>query len=236
MSNNKIELKEIAKNQTGFGLLIERDGYISMSEGNNQKLFEDIHGGSKDWNIPNPFIVDAVFQKFDIENANGRIYPERILRNQVDIYIDKYINQKCAIGEADHPESSSISTRTISHDILELHWEGRTLMGKLRIITSEGFRRYGVISCQGDQIANLLLNHVKIGVSSRGVGSVEQHLGKSIVGDDFELVCWDIVTQPSTPGAWIAFDKNELKPYVEAKNESNSLLTDKVNKLEKFLM
>lgn len=604
---NKIELKEIKKNQTGLGLLIESDGYISMSEPTNLKIFEDVNTHGNDWHVPNPFIVSAVFQKFDIENANGRIYPEAVLKRQVDAYIEKYMKNKCATGEADHPDcyaldnknnyiltsegwksfdddltlsqiltlnpetgvmeykplintvkqhykgkiihlkgrlidekvtpnhkfvvydrhnkfkglytaqdildkkvpdqnhcyipktaewsglndeyftlsrldeetipkiirneykdtlrkdinipiktwmkfmgiylseghvdgtrntgkvcvtqvkedvsalieelfiempfeftvikykndnrkvfcitdlrlshylkqfgkshqkfvpdfiknqskenlqifydwfvlgdgrkrgrtsdvfstskqlaldlneiqlkigycgsyhvdenrkdriikengverlikeenskpmhftykvlskgiyldermlsvteedyegeifcvevenhtwyamingvchwtgnSSSISTRTISHDVVELHWEGHTLVGKLRIITSEGFRRYGVISCMGDMIANLLMNNVRIGVSSRGVGSVEQRMGKYYVGDDFELVCWDIVTQPSTPGSWIASDKGELSQFIENDQTkvSKSLIEEKLEKLKNII-
>lgn len=586
---NMIDLKEIKKNQSGLGLLIENDGYISIDETGNRKIFEDINNHKGAWEVPDPFVVDAVFQKFDIENANGRIYPEAVLKKQVQIYIDKYINQKCSIGEADHPEcyvfdptsnvnliltqrgwikfdqicdtdlimtlnpdnfkmeykpilknilkdyegkvirlknrnindlvtpnhkfpiydrnnrfkgfftaqdifdkkipdqshcyipkqgkwdvinndfftihgdndlnipidtwmkfmgiylseghvttsknkydviitqvkedvcdlieemllelpipykkytwkitnkktfvindkrlnlylrqfgkcydkyvpnfikqqskeniqifydwfvlgdgrkrgnsndvfstskqlaldlnelqlkignsgtflesdrkidryinetdgskrlikaensqdmyfsykslskgiylddrmltvteedyngkifcvevenhiwyvmyngkchwtgnSSSISTRTISHDILELHWEGHTLVGKMRLITSEGFRRLGIISCMGDMIANLLLNHVRIGVSSRGVGSVEQKMGKFLVGDDFELLCWDIVTQPSTPQAWIATNSSELSQFIESDNanKNKSKLHEKIKKLE----
>ena len=100
--SNKVELKEIRKNQTGLGLLIERDGYISMSESENKNIMESIKNGG--WEVPDPFIVDAVFQKFDIENANNRIYPESILKPQVDVYIKKYVQQNCSTGEADHPE------------------------------------------------------------------------------------------------------------------------------------
>lgn len=118
--------------------------------------------------------------------------------------------------------SSSISSRTISHDILEMHWEGKTLVGKLRLITSEGFRKMGIISCMGDMIANLILSGVRIGVSSRGLGSVEERNGRLIVGDDYELICWDIVTQPSTPNAWIGLSKDEIEPFIEAKEQDKN--------------
>lgn len=224
-------LVEIKKGETGTGLLIERDGYISMTEGDNLKLFESLKEATKDggWHVPYPFIVDAIFQKYDIENANGRVYPEAILKKQVEIYIQNFIENKTSIGELDHPQEVSISARAISHIIEELHWEGHTLVGKLRLITSEGFRKFGIISCLGDMAANLLLEGVKIGVSSRGVGSVEQKYGKLIVGNDFELSCWDIVTQPSTPGAWIG-KPEELKQFVESKISNKNLIIDKLNK------
>lgn len=567
--SNKVELKEIRKNQTGLGLLIERDGYISMSESENKNIMENIKNGG--WEVPDPFIVDAVFQKFDIENANNRIYPESILKPQVDVYIKKYVQQNCSTGEADHPEcvcdkdakiltsegwvslwddltdkkvltynslldlteykvisnqyikdykgkvihiksnnmdahvtdnhkfqvfrsdgslsgfytakqimnkeienqdkcyilntlkwhgtyrenfvlngvtefpkfytkkmikhysesvvikmdswlklialylscghvnynrnmanvylsfynkkelpllielcnelpfsyvvskkrgnktsviikdirlseyfrsipknkipkevmslnseslrlfydwyllglneksnkniaqnenialdlnetllkigysssitcleeqyfvekslsskiflneklemceeeyngkvacvevenhnffcmtngkcywsgnSSSISTKTISHIILELHWEGNTLVGKMKILTSEGFRKFGIISCMGDMIANLLLSGVKVGVSSRGIGSVENKMGKYYVSDDFELVCWDIVTQPSTPGSWIGLNKQEIQQYVESKDKTDNTILEKIKKLDKYI-
>ena len=131
--------------------------------------------------------------------------------------------------------SSSISTKTISHMIIELHWEGNTLVVKMKIITSEGFRKYGIISCMGDMIANLLLSGVKVGVSSRGIGSVENRMGKYYVSDDFELVCWDIVTQPSTPGSWIGMNKQEIQQYVESKKETDKTIIEKIKKLDKYI-
>ena len=122
-------------------------------------------------------------------------------------------------------------------NILELHWEGKTLVGKLEIITSPGFRKHGTISCQGDQVANLLLQGLKIGVSSRGLGSVERKFGAEVVGDDYEIVCWDVVSDPSTPGAWIDEDDNNLKPYLEAKsNKDKNVLLEKLEKYDSWLL
>ena len=230
---NSNELVEIKKGKTGKGLLIEHDGFISMSTGNNAILRESVLESNRDglWKVPYPFIVDAIFQKFDIENANGRIYPEAILKKQVQLYIDTFVKNHTSTGQLDHPDTVTISGKEISHIIEELHWEGNTLVGKLRLITSEGFRKYGVISCLGDMAANLLLEDVTIGVSSRGVGSVENKFGKLIVGNDFELTCWDIVTQPSTPGAWIG-KPEELQQFIESKETANKKLLDKLNKFQ----
>ena len=84
----------------------------------------------------------------------------------------------------------------------------------------------------GDMIANLILTGVRIGVSSRGMGSVEEHMGKYVVGDDYEIICWDIVTQPSTPNAWIGLNKKEIQPFIE--NEPEKLTDDEKKLFEKL--
>ena len=231
---DKTDLKEIKKGSEGKGLLIEQDGYISMSEGNNKIIKESINN-TDGWHCPHPFIVDAVFQKYGIKNANGRIYPEAILKKQVEIYQER-IREKRALGECNHPQDSTIDLGRISHNIIELHWEGRTLVGKLELNVTQGFVKHGIASSLGDTVANLLLNGYKIGVSSRGVGSVEQKLGQYIVGDDFELICWDIVESPSTPNAYIGFSREELQPYLESKDySSNNVIIEKINKLKSIL-
>ena len=227
-------LQVIKEGKTGHGILIENDGYISLSEGrSNAQIKEDISNNG--WHVPNPFIVDAVFQKFGIKNANGRIYPENVLKREVEKY-QKLINERMALGECNHPAESTIDLSRVSHNIIELHWEGHTLIGKMEINTSEGFRKHGIVSTQGDMVANLLLNGYKIGVSSRAVGSVEQKLGQYIVGDDLELVCWDVVSSPSTPGAYIG-TPDELQQYVESDstNSMKSAINEKINKIRSIL-
>lgn len=231
-------LVEIKKGQTGTGLLIEHDGYISSECGNNKKLFEAINAEnatSDDFHCPYPFVVDAVFQKFGIENANGRIYPEDILRREVQKYTEM-ISQRMAMGELNHPSESVIDLSRVAINIVELHWEGHTLVGKLEIITSPGFRKHGIISCEGDQTANLLLQGYKIGVSSRGLGTVTNKMGVLYVADDYEIVCWDVVSSPSTPGAFISVSgKEELQQYVEAKKEEKPVLDERFLRADKIL-
>ena len=377
----KNDLVEIKKNNVGKGLLIENDGYISISEVQKKQIQESMGDGS--WHCPFPFVVDAVFQKFGIKNANGRIYPEDILKKQVALYQQR-IQEKRALGECytpdvlvltetgwkkmadikegenvltlnvetkeieikpvlykieyeydgdmiriqnsqindlvtpnhgfpifegetfkqfinaeklmndgeyllpcsltnineqitikssdvkkekyngtvmcievqnhtffvksngfehwtkncNHPSDSTIDLGRISHNIIELHWEGRTLVGKLELNVTQGFVKHGIASSFGDTIANLLLNGYKIGVSSRGVGSVEQKMGQYIVGDDFELICWDIVADPSTPCAYIASSREELQPYMESFEGHNirlSVLNEKIDKIKNIL-
>lgn len=231
---NKTDLKEIKKGAEGTGLLIEHDGYISMSEGKNKQLKESVNG-IDGWHCPYPFIVHSVFQKFGIKNANGRVYPEDILRREIEKY-QRRIGEKMATGELNHPAESTIDLGRVSHNIIELHWEGRTLVGQLELNLSPGYVKHGIVSTMGDMAANLLLNGYKIGVSSRGVGSVEQKLGVYTVGDDFELICFDIVSDPSTPNAFIGADREELQPYIESKdNKKNKIISEKINKIKTIL-
>ena len=230
----KNNLVEIKKNQTGTGLLIENDGYISMDKGHNKTIKEEFENNGE-WHVPYPFIVDAVFQKYDIKNANGRIYPENTLKKQVEIYQQKIAEHR-AYGELNHPSESTIDLGRISHNIIELHWEGHTLVGKMELNLSRGFVNEGIVSTMGDMAANLLLNGYKIGVSSRGVGSVENKLGTYIVGPDFELICWDVVSDPSTPGAYIGRKEN-LEQYIE-NNESEKekpKLNEKLLRIQSIL-
>lgn len=229
-------LVEIKKGESGTGLLIEHDGYISMDCGDNRKLFEDINSSDNDdFHCPRHFIVSAVFQKYGVENANGRIYPEHVLKKEVQRYIDK-INEKRAIGELNHPSESVIDLSRVAMNIIELHWEGRTLVGKLELLTSPGFRKYGIISNQADQAANLLLSGIKIGVSSRGLGTVTNKMGVLYVSDDYEIVCWDIVSDPSTPQAWITPEDNIPQQYIESKDNSDkSKLFEDLDKFADWL-
>lgn len=145
-------------------------------------------------------------------------------------WLMKYNNKISWTHNCDHPESSIIATDRVSHNITEIWWEGHTLMGKIEIAMSPGFVNYGIISCKGDQVANLLRLGYRIGVSSRGVGSLQEVNGKYIVQDDFEIICWDIVTSPSTPGSWIFNNKEAAKPFTESTLSKKNLLSDNLNK------
>ncbi len=226
------KLTEIKKGQVGTGLLIEHDGYMSLNSKENKVLKESIEKfESGDLNeLPYPFIVSAVFQKYGIENANGRIYPEHVLKRETEKY-QIAIKERRAYGELNHPESSVIDLGRICMNIVELHWIGKTLVGKIELPISQGFRKYGVVSTLADMVAQWLISDLKIGVSSRGLGTVSQMGGKIIVNDDYEIVCWDVVSQPSTPMAWIDKDEHNLKPYIE---ENVEVLEDKIIIEDKF--
>ena len=233
-NNIKEQLVEIKKGQTGTGLLIEHDGHIIGKSDTINQIKEDIDNHHK-FVIPDDFVVSAVFQKYGIKNANGRIYPENILKREVQKYLENQVANKAAIGALDHPNYSSLSGHDVSHRILDLRWEGKTLVGEMKLHLSPGYKKYGVCSTSGDLVANMILDDIQIGVSSRGVGSVEQKFGTLIVGDDFELVGWDVVIENSTPGALIKTNPNDLKPFIENKEKNNIALTEKIKKINKIL-
>ena len=103
----------------------------------------------------------------------------------------------------------------VSHLITEMWWEGDTLMGKIKLLTSPGFHQTGVVSCPGDQAANLMRQGVTMGVSSRGVGSLAKKGERNEVQEDFELICFDLVSSPSTPGAYLFLNKDDKGKYEE---------------------
>lgn len=237
------KLFEIKKDCEGKGILIEMDaGFISSDDPRNKQALSEItFGGSDnigggDLKIVDRLKVFAVFQKYGIENANGRIYPEKVLRRQVDLY-QKLIDERRSYGELNHPESISIDGGRLAFGITKLWWEKSTLVGEIELILSPGFVKYGVISCVGDMVANYLRLGWKIGVSSRGLGTVnkDKYTGKYIVQDDFEITCWDVVCNPSTNSAWIGNDMNSLSQYVENKDNSNTNKSKLIEGLDSFL-
>jgi hypothetical protein len=105
----------------------------------------------------------------------------------------------------------------------------------MKLHLSPGFKQYGICSTSGDLAASMILDGIQIGVSSRAVGSVEQKMGVLLVGDDLELVCWDIVLEPSTNNAWIATDARDLQPYIESEIRTGSLMSEKISKIKNIL-
>jgi hypothetical protein len=233
------EIKILKRGQSGYGVLIEHDaGFISPDEPRNQPFINEVKKlETGKLTIMEPLVVYVVLQKYGILNRNGRIYPEAILKSQDRLY-QQAIRERRAVGELDHPESSVIAGDRISHNIIETWWEGHTLMGKMEILMTPGFINYGIVSTKGDEVANLLRNRIKIGVSSRGVGSLKEgRNGEQIVQDDFEIICWDIVTAPSTPDAWIFKNHEEAKPYVENTEHKKPILKESlIDNLNKFLL
>ena len=143
-----------------------------------------------------------------------------------------------ALNELNHPSSSLIDLDRVSHSILETWWDGKILMGKIKLFTSPGWKKMGIVSTKGDQAAMLLMNGATLGISSRGVGSLKQVKGENIVQDDFELVCFDLVSSPSTPGAYIFKDPSERDQYQESeikKPTLDSRMSKLMGNLDTFL-
>ncbi len=219
-------MKVLGANETGKGILIEYDaGHISPEDFKNKNIITEMQNKDTDQDL----ILYAVLQKFDTPNKNGRIYPENLLKRENEKY-QTVIKKGSALNELNHPSSSLIDLDRVSHTILETWWEGKTLMGKIKILTSPGWKKMGIVSCKGDQAAMLILNGVTLGISSRGVGSLKQIKGQNIVQDDFELVCFDLVSSPSTPGAYVFQDLNDKDKFNETVEE-RPIVDDRMKKL-----
>jgi hypothetical protein len=210
-------MKILGPNDTGRGILIEYDaGYLSPNEKSNLHLMEQMKKDMLDYS--KPFEFYAVLQKYNTPNRNGRIYPERILKRESDNY-KKMIQKGTSLSELNHPESSLIDLDRVSHIITDVWWDGIILMGKLKLLTSPGFHERGIVSTKGDQAANLLRQGVTLGISSRGVGSLKKVGDRNEVQDDFVLICFDLVSSPSTPGAYLFTDPEERKNFEENLDE-----------------
>ena len=206
-------MRILGPSETGKGILIEMDaGHISPNDDFNKKIIEESNKTMLDYS--KPFEFYAVLQKYNTPNRNGRVYPERILKREADNY-KKMIQKGVALSELNHPESSLIDLDRVSHAITEIWWDGHILMGKLKLLTSPGFHERGVVSTKGDQAANLLRQGVTLGISSRGVGSLKKVGEQNEVQDDFELICFDLVSSPSTPGAYLFTDVKDRNNFEE---------------------
>ena len=203
-------MRVLEARECGHGILVEQDGYISPDD--NKSIIKEM----KEGNLGSEIYMNAILQKYDTPNRNGRIYPEHILRRENERY-QEIINKGGAISELNHPESSLIDLDRASHIITETWWDGNRLIGKLKLLTSPGYINEGVISCVGDMAANLLRQGVTLGISSRGVGSLTKKGEYNEVQEDFELICFDLVSSPSTPGSYL-FKEDENADSVDEPN------------------
>lgn len=159
------------------------------------------------------FYLTGVMQRADAKNGNGRVYPEMVLRREVENY-QKLIRENRALGELDHPDQSVINLKNVSHIVTELWWQGKDVMGKVKILDTPS----------GKILRSLVESGVKLGISSRGLGSVKEKAGVTMVEDDFQLICFDFVSEPSTIGAFMNLS--------ERKNlQTNLTKADKIYRL-----
>ena len=143
---------------------------------------------------PGVFEVEGVMQRANAKNQNDRIYKKKILMREVEKYMDEFVKNGNAFGELDHPESPIVSLKNASHVVKDLYWDGDDLMGKVELLNTPA----------GNIVKEIIKGGHTIGISSRGTGSVSQtNEGHLQVQDDFELVCWDFVSNPSTHGAFM---------------------------------
>jgi len=173
-----------------------------LTEGEKKKMSEGIS-----------FYMTGKIQEADALNGNGRVYPKDILEREMKNY-QKLVKDKRALGELDHPDDSVINLKNASHMITEVWWDGKNVMGKAKILETPS----------GKILRSLVDSGVTLGISSRGMGSVSESNGQTVVEDDFQLICFDFVSEPSTPGAFM---------MKEAKDYNNKVFTkaDRVNRL-----
>ena len=162
--------------------------------------------------------IKGKLQEAEQKNGNGRVYPMEVLRREVEKYIDGPIKSNTAMGELDHPEASIVNLNNVSHNIKRIWWDGNDLMGELELLNTPS----------GKIAQEIVSAGIPLGISSRGMGSVKQ-IGESVeVQDDFELVCWDLVSLPSTPDAYMRLSEGKQMSSTPSKDYSkiNSLITE----------
>jgi hypothetical protein len=142
-----------------------------------------------------PMIVQGVLQRANAKNQNGRVYPKDILEREVKKYDDSFVKERRALGELDHPDSSVVNLQNVSHNVVEMMWNGDDLVGKVEILPTPS----------GNILKALFKAGIKLGISSRGLGSVRKNVRENAdeVQDDFELIAFDFVSNPSTRGAFL---------------------------------
>jgi len=159
--------------------------------------------------------LSGVMQRCDEQNGNGRVYPAPILQREVKNYM-KVVKENRACGELDHPEDSVVNLKNASHTVTSLWWEGKDLMGKVKVLSTPS----------GKILEALIGDGISLGISSRGLGSVRESQGKTLVEDDFQLICFDIVSEPSTQGAYMMMNESKQKQLWSKADRINRLLND----------
>ena len=138
-------------------------------------------------------ILSGCMQKANTPNGNGRVYPDKVLRREIQIYM-KLVKERRALGELDHPDDSVINLKNASHLVTDIWWDGDSVMGKVKVLNTPS----------GKILQALVKDDCKLGISSRSLGSLDESKGHAIVQEDLQLICFDFVSEPSTPGAFIA--------------------------------
>lgn len=166
-------------------------------------------------------ILSGIMQKSDTVNGNGRVYPHKVLMKEVENY-KKLVKERRALGELDHPDDSVINLKNASHLVTEIWWDGQDVMGKVKVLDTPS----------GQVLQELVKSGVSLGISSRGMGSVSEGREGTIVEDDFQLICFDFVSEPSTPGAFMMKEAKEYENQVFTKADRINRLLNEVLKDE----
>ena len=160
-------------------------------------------------------MVEGILATAEVKNGNGRYYPKELWDREIDKYMQS-VKENRALGELDHPESSVINLKNVSHNIKDMWWDGDRVMGKIEILPTPS----------GNILKALIENNITVGVSSRGMGSLEDRDGVLEVQDDFELLCWDFVSTPSNPGSYMSVIKEGVEVHTDPYRDVNSLINE----------
>jgi hypothetical protein len=169
------------------------------------------------------FLV-GICQRAGVKNGNGRIYRKPTLQREVERY-QELVNERRALGELDHPDDSVVNLKNVSHLMTKMWWDGDNVMCKIEVMTTPS----------GQVLRELIKSNVKLGISSRGLGSVKNQNGETIVEDDFKLIAFDMVSDPSTPEAWVAPERTkssnpDLTNFLTRVSEGKTITEETHNK------
>jgi hypothetical protein len=145
-------------------------------------------------------MVEGILATAEVKNGNGRYYSKDLWEREINKY-NVLVKENRALGELDHPESSIINLKNVSHNITDMWWDGDEVVGKIEILPTPS----------GNILKALIENNITVGVSSRGMGSLQDRGGVLEVQDDFELLCWDFVSTPSNPGSYMELVKEGIE-------------------------
>jgi hypothetical protein len=159
-------------------------------------------------------VLAGKIQAADSKNGNGRIYPRPILEREMKNY-EKLVKERRALGELDHPDTSVVELKNASHIITEVWWNGDDVMGKMKILDTPA----------GKIAQDLVRGGVQLGISSRGLGSTRQEGSTTMVEDDFQLLCFDLVSEPSTSGAYLV-SESKMRTHLTKSDRINRALND----------
>ena len=164
-------------------------------------------------------ILSGVMQMSETQNGNGRIYPHGILVREVQNY-KKMVSERRALGELDHPDTSVVNLANASHLVTDIWMDDNRCMGKIEVLNTPS----------GNILKSLVESGVKLGISSRGMGSVSESNGKTIVEDDFQLICFDMVSDPSPPGAFMMSEARQPSNIFTREDKINRALNEILRK------
>ena len=160
-------------------------------------------------------LVEGILATAEVKNGNGRYYSKDLWEREIDKY-KVLVSENRATGELDHPESSIINLQNVSHIIRDMWWDGDNVIGKIEVLPTNA----------GNILKALIENNVQVGVSSRGMGSLQERDGVLEVQDDFELLCWDFVSTPSNPGSYMHMIKEGKEVQVNKYEKVNKIISE----------